>query len=73
MGFLSAEIITLVQAIIRLLVPKYRHKWIGQLIGSGILFVIGFFLGDWAGYGWFWVVILAVIGISILAKVFTQK
>ncbi len=71
--FIGAGIITLIQAIIRLLVPKYHHKWMGNLIGSGILFSLGFFMGDWEGLGWFWVVILAIIGIVILAKVFTQK
>jgi hypothetical protein len=71
--FVGAGIIALIQAIIRLIIPQFRRKWMGNLIGSGILFAIGFALGDWEGFSWFWVIILAIIGIAILTKVFTQK
>ncbi len=71
--FIGAGVITLIQLIIRLLVPKYRIKWMGNLIGTGILFAMGFFLGEWEGLGWFWVILMAIIGIVILAKVFTSR
>ena len=71
--FIEAGIITLIQLVIRLLVPRYRNKWMGNLIGTGILFALGFFLGEWEGLGWFWVLLLAIIGIVILAKVFTSR
>ena len=71
--FIGAGIISLIQVIIRLLIPKYRSKWMGNLIGTGILFTLGFSLGEWAGLGWIWVILLAIIGIVILVKVFTQR
>jgi len=48
--FIGAGIISLIQVIIRLLIPKYRIKWMGNLIGTGILFTLGFSLGEWEGF-----------------------
>jgi hypothetical protein len=65
---LGAGAILLFEAIIRLLVPIYRRRVLGTLIGAAIFFSLG--LGNWEIVG---PLILIAIGVAILVRGFTRR
>jgi hypothetical protein len=64
--FTGAGAIVLVEAVIRLLIAKYRRRVLVSLIFGFILLAIG--LGSW-----FWIVLLFVIGLIIVISTFARR
>jgi len=48
-------------------VAQYRRKWAETLIWGLVLVAVGSGLGGWTSWGWIWVLVLAVIGLKIVA------
>ena len=71
--FVGAGIITLVEAVIRLQVPRYRNKCVATLVWGLFMLAIGFGAGDWVAGGWFWVLALAIIGILIIRGALARR
>jgi hypothetical protein len=61
--FLGAGALVLIEVLIRLLVPEYRRRVMGSLIGAVVLIAVG--LGGW---NLIWPLILIAIGASILLR-----
>jgi hypothetical protein len=61
--FLGAGAIVLVEVLIRLVVPEYRRRVFGSIIGAIVLIAVG--LGGW---NLIWPLILIAIGASILLR-----
>ena len=66
--FIGAGIILLLEVVIRLLVPVYRRRVLGTIIGAIFLFSLG--LGNWQVVG---PLILVAIGVTILVRGFTRR
>ncbi|MBN1977622.1 MAG: hypothetical protein JW918_09495 [Anaerolineae bacterium] len=66
--FIGAGVILLFEVVIRLLVPVYRRRVLGTIIGAIIFFSLG--LGNWQVVG---PLILVAIGVTILFRGFTRR
>jgi hypothetical protein len=66
--FIGAGIILLFEVVIRLLVPVYRRRVLGTLIGAIFFFSLG--LGNWQLVG---PLILVAIGVTILVRGFIRR
>jgi hypothetical protein len=67
--FAGVGALALLGAIVRILVPRFRHH-IGQAVVFGCI-LLGIGLGDRAV--WVWPVLLGVIGLTILRGVFLRR
>lgn len=63
---LGAGVILLVEVVIRLLVPVYRHSVVGTVI-LAVLF-IGISLGDLISWSLLWPLVLIALGLIIVAR-----
>jgi hypothetical protein len=61
--FLGAGAIVLIEVLIRLLVPEYRRRVFGSVIGAIVLIAVG--LGGW---NLIWPMVLIAVGASILLR-----
>jgi hypothetical protein len=61
--FLGAGALVLIEVVIRLIVPEYRRRVFGSIIGAIVLIAVG--LGSW---NLIWPLILIAIGASILLR-----
>jgi hypothetical protein len=61
--FLGAGALVLIEVLIRLLVPEYRRRVMGSVIGAVVLLALG--LGGW---NLIWPLVLIAIGASILLR-----
>jgi hypothetical protein len=61
--FLGAGALVLIEVLIRLLVPEYRRRVFGSIIGAIVLFAVA--LGGW---NLIWPLILIAVGASILLR-----
>ncbi len=64
---IGGGLIALAATLFRLAVAQYRRKWAETLIWGLVLVAVGSGLGGWTSWGWIWVLVLAVIGLKIVA------
>jgi hypothetical protein len=69
--FIGAGLITLLQVLVRLVVPEYRRPVTGSFIFGVVLLAIG--LGDLIGEGVVWALVLIAIGAAILLRGFLWR
>ncbi|MHC5036274.1 MAG: hypothetical protein ACYTHM_03080 [Planctomycetota bacterium] len=69
--FTGAGILVLGEAMIRLMVPRWRRLFLWNLIGGAVLLGIG--LGSVVGWEWIAVAGLGIVGMVILHGTFTRK
>ncbi|MEE9464863.1 MAG: hypothetical protein V3W14_04730, partial [Candidatus Neomarinimicrobiota bacterium] len=71
--FTGAGVMAIIESLFRLQMPAYRRKWGANMIWGLCMLAIGFGIAGWQGFEWFWVIVLAVIGLVILRSAFTKN
>lgn len=69
--FAGAGILSLLGAVVRLLMPAYRPKWVASLVFGAIFLAIG--LSSWNVANWVWVVLLLILGVVTLLSALTRQ
>jgi len=70
---IGGGLIAFAATLFRLVVAEYRRKWAESLIWGLVLVAVGSSLGGWTSWGWIWVLVLAVIGLKIVARAFARR
>ena len=68
---LGVGVIILLEVVVRLLVPAFRHHVGGSLITAAVFIGIG--LGNWFGWNIIWPLILIAVGVVVLIGGLTRK
>ena len=68
---LGAGGIILIETLIRLLIPKFRRRIGGSLIGAAVLIGVG--LGGWLSWNYLWPLVLIAVGINVLVSGLSRK
>lgn len=68
---LGAGAIILLEALIRLMLPDFRHNVGGKFIFAAVLIAVG--MGGWFNWSMLWPIILIAIGINVLISGLGRK
>lgn len=71
--FIGAGLMSLAATLFRLAIPEYRRKWADSLIWGLVVLAIGAGMGGWKSLDWIWVLVLAVIGVKIVARALARQ
>jgi hypothetical protein len=69
--FAGAGVLSLIGAIIRIIVPSYRAKWVASIIFGVLFLAIG--LGAWEAAAWIWIAALLIVGAAVLFSAFARR
>lgn len=66
--FLGAGSIVVVEILVRLLVPNYRRRLLGSIIGAAVLYALA--VGTW---DLIWPLIVIAVGLGVLVNAFVRR
>lgn len=68
---LGAGGIVLIESLIRFLIPRFRRRIGGSLIGAAVLIGVG--LGGWLSWNYLWPLVLIAVGINVLVSGLSRR